>query len=89
MPSKSLIERRLSKKEGLPHVIRLIKMKVGSETKEDKSPLTNEELGEMMGVRTATISDWQRGMRQPIRIMKKELIKLCDQYNINIDQENN
>lgn len=50
----------------------------------EKLIITQEELAVLLGVSYASINRWESGLHEPTIKMKRKIVELCKQNNINV-----
>lgn len=53
----------------------------------DKLIITQEELADLLDVSFASINRWETGKHEPTTKIKRKILELCRQNNINIEEK--
>lgn len=54
----------------------------------DKLILSQTEFAASLGISYTTVSRWESGLHEPTIKMKRKIVELCKQNNINLEGEN-
>ncbi len=67
----------------------VIKMNYQELVKEIRKKLiiTQEELAVILGVSFASINRWETGKHEPTTKIKRKIVELCKQYNIDMEEK--
>ncbi len=49
--------------------------------------ITQEELAGLLGVSYASINRWETGKHEPTTKIKRKIVELCKQYNIDMEEK--
>jgi DNA-binding XRE family transcriptional regulator len=49
--------------------------------------ITQEELAVLLGVSYASINRWETGKHEPTTKIKRKIVELCKQYNIDMEEK--
>lgn len=52
----------------------------------DKLIITQAELAEKLGVSFASVNRWENGVHEPTTKIKRKIIDLCKENNINLEE---
>ena len=53
----------------------------------DKLIITQEELAVLLGVSYASINRWETGKHEPTTKIKRKIVEICKQYNIDMEEK--
>lgn len=53
----------------------------------DKLILTQEEFAKLLGVSFASVNRWENGKFEPSIKVKREIVELCKENNINVEDK--